>query len=130
MLGVAAGGFGYDSGNDVLYAIARRPEAALYTVDYDLSDGPDPTATLVGPLGIEMRKHGADFFEGTLYAAAQYRGGPLALGSIDTLTGSFHELMLVGPRAREDIALAIVPEPASLGLLGLGALALLRYRRA
>lgn len=130
-IGVATAGTGYDPVNDILYAISSRPTGGLYTVDYGLTSGPDPTATFVGPMLARTANHGAEFFDDTLYAAVQYAGGgPMALGWVDTDTGVFNETMILGPPSGGEIALAVVPEPTAITLLGLGGLALLRRRRA
>ena len=128
-IGVPSAGAAYDPVHDVLYAIAGRPDAALYTVDYHLNGGPDPSATEVGPLGVEMRNHGAEFFDGKLYAAVQDPTGPLKLGWVDTGTGQFNFMFnLAGPSSRA-VGLAVLPEPAALTLLGLGLAWVGRRRR-
>jgi hypothetical protein len=128
-MGVPANGSGYDPVNHILYVIAGRPDGNLYSVDYGLSHGPDPTATLIGPLDARMRNGAAEFFDDTLYAAIQGPSGPLKLGWIDTTTGHFNKLLDLGPPSHRCIGLAILPEPHSFTLLGLGAAALLRRSR-
>lgn len=130
LIGIPTAGMGYDSDNDILYAIAGRPDGYLYTVDYNLFGGADPSATMVGDLGVNnMRNHGAEFYDGTLYAAIQYFDGPLAIGSVDTVSGDFTQTMILAPPSTRPVGFAVLPEPSCLFLLGLGSIALLRHRR-
>ncbi|MBK7404988.1 MAG: PEP-CTERM sorting domain-containing protein [Phycisphaerales bacterium] len=120
-------GSGYDQVNDVLYIINGQNDA-LYRVDYGSA-----APTMVGSLGVDYLFGGAEFFGGTMYAFIQDTNlQRFVFGSVDTSTGAFTMLRdIAGYNVNDNVyaALAVVPAPASLGLIGVGGLALLRRRR-
>lgn len=126
------GGSGYDAVNDTLYAIQTLTAPnALYTVDYSLSNGPDPSSTFVGNLGVINDSCGADFYNGQLWIAIQNgTSGRFELGTVNTGTGAYSFVRDLGvPALSEETSLLAVPTPGALGLLGLGMLAATRRRR-
>jgi len=127
--GIAPGGSAYDPVNDVLYAMVKHGDGQLFTVDYDLEGGTDPTGTSLGSFDLAFGNNGAEYYDGLLYMVSQLSGdGPLSLGVIAPDTVTYTELLQFGPPAAEPIGLAVIPEPATLLLLGLGACALARRR--
>jgi hypothetical protein len=120
-------GSGYDPATDTFYLINGTTDS-LYSVDYT-----DASNTLIGSLGIDYLFGGAEFFDGTLYAWVQDTGRQqLVLGSVDTTTGAFTALRAVDsydPNENIFMGLAVVPAPATVGLLAAGALAAVRRRR-
>lgn len=120
-------GSGYDRLNDKLYIINGQNDA-LYSVNYN-----DATPTMIGSLGVDYLFGGAEFFGGTLYAFIQDTSRQrFVLGSVNTSTGEFTFLRDVAgydPNDNVFASLAVVPAPATLGLIGLGGLATLRRRR-
>jgi hypothetical protein len=128
---VGANGSGYDPTTDTLYTVV---DGALGTgdlteVDYGLANGPDPTGTVVGDLGVDFGNGGAEFFDGTLYALIQdLTNQTLVVGSVDTTTGLFTQLQQFDVFTPGPVGLAVVPEPATLSLLALAGLAVLRRR--
>ena len=120
-------GTGYDAVNDVLYGI-NRDQDVLVTISRNTGN-----ATVVGPLGVDFFNGGAEFYNGTLYAFIQDLGSQtLVFGSIHTGTGAFTAIRTIDtydPNETTFMSLALVPAPASLGLLAIGGLAALRRRR-
>jgi hypothetical protein len=97
---------------------------AVHTVG-SLSGGGGPSG-FTGANGFEIK--GAN----TAYAALQLPTSPgSTLFSIDLATGHASQLGQIGGGGSNDliIGIAAVPEPASLAILGIGALALMRRRK-
>jgi hypothetical protein len=126
-LGHGTNGSGYDAANDVLYVINGTRDA-LFTVDRVSG-----AASLVGVLGLDYLNGGAEFFDGTLYAILQDTSrDQFVFGTINTGTGEFGFLRTItsyDPNLTYFASIAVVPAPASLGLIGLGALVAARRRR-
>lgn len=126
-LGRSTNGSGYDAANDILYVINGSTDL-LYTVDRATG-----AATPVGGLGLDYFNGGAEFFDGTLYALLQDTSREeFVFGTIDTSSGAFTGLRVVtgyDPAEVHFASLAVVPAPATLGLLGAGLLAGARRRR-
>jgi DNA-binding beta-propeller fold protein YncE len=118
--GIDGRGMAYDDANGILYAI-NFSDASLYTVDIatGLSTRVGPTGTPCDAIGLAY-----DEFTRTLYMSE----GDVtdSLYTLDVSTGA---ATLVGELGFHFIdGLAWVPEPASFGLLALGAVVALRRR--
>ncbi len=127
----AVGGSGYDAGGDVLYAMEglSAPEN-LFTVDYSLTGGPDPTATLVGPLGHASLSLGGEFHDGDLWLATNNADtGFFELGRVNTATGFFTADRTIAGALQINTSLIAVPTPGSLGALSIAGLCAMRRRR-
>jgi len=126
--GLDGRGMAYDDANGVLYATNAygSPGATtLYTVD--ITTG---AATMVGSMGLDSYLIGLAYDEvnDTLYANAVDTGGD-SLGRLYTVDVATGATTLVGLNNAGQIdGLAWIPEPASLSLLALGALAVIRRR--
>lgn len=132
LMGTGGNGSAYDPVNDKFYAIRGATAAELLDIDYGLTMGPNPTATLVGNLGISYVNGGAEFFNGTMYAMVQSVGGPserFLLGTVDTSDGTFSTILDMDARMVAPVGMVVIPEPATLSLLGVLGLALVRRRR-
>jgi hypothetical protein len=99
---------------------------ALYTVDYTSG-----AATLVGGLGIDLISLGLEWWNDTLYIAAQSAtSGDYEIGMLDVETGAYGYLMsLPAPADLVATGLGIIPEPATLGLLACYVLTFCALRR-
>ena len=132
LMGKGGNGTGYDPATDTFYKIhgaGLGTPGELGSVDYALTGGADPAETFIGLMGLEYLNGGAEFYDGTLYALVQEAGEmELLLGSVDTSTGTFTEMTFIADREAAPVALAIIPEPSTLSLLGLLGLAVLRRR--
>lgn len=121
------GGAAYDQDTDTLYWSSGIDDA-LYTVDYATA-----ASSLVGSLGIDVSQQGMDFYEfnGVLYHAVDNEtSGRFELGTTSTTTGAYSYLQtVVNANLEGSTSLAIIPSPATAGLLGLGGLLAARRRR-
>lgn len=131
---LGANGLAYDEANDILYGISGDFDL-LFVIDLnDLSN-----TQIIGGLGINYFNGGLEFLDGVLYAAVQnLDSGFLEVGSINTSTGAFTTIQQVSaivgdpvnnPADRRLVSLAVVPAPATAGMLGLAGLVAIRRRR-
>jgi len=129
--GAGANGSAYDPDTGELFCISTGGAEAgkLYDVDHMLAGGADPTATLVGSLGLMFSNGGAEMYDGTFYALLQDYPHSLVLGTVDSGSGLFTQTLVVDAYEAGPVALAVIPEPGTLGLLALTGLAVLRRRR-
>lgn len=136
-IGKKSGALEYDPTTGNMYALDHN-NPGLYTIDYTLSMGPDPAATLVGNFGIdgEIRSSGMAIDDGTGEAFVLFTlRGELAprLYEVNKTTGAINEIAdlsspdLLGHGAG-GTGLAVIPEPGSIGLLVLGSV-LAAFRR-
>jgi hypothetical protein len=135
-IGAGFNGTAYDPSTDSFYGIRGGgliPPAELYEVDYSLSGGTDPATTLIGELGLSYVNGGAEWFGDTKYALIQERLesglGDLLLGTVNPDTGEFTQTLVVDAAVPGAVGLAVIPEPATLSLLGALAIVVLRRRR-
>lgn len=138
-IGIDSGGLEYDASSGLMYAL-DHDSPSLHTLDYSLSMGVDPSATLVGSFGLSgmIRSSGLGHDDGTgqLFTLITMRG-ELAprLYEVDKSDGSLTLVMDLSDPSLLGIGaggtgLAVVPEPSSLGLLVLGSvMAVFRRRR-
>ncbi|MCA9298324.1 MAG: hypothetical protein KDA28_04620 [Phycisphaerales bacterium] len=117
------GGSGYDG--QTLYA-SNGSDDMLYSIDIG-----SVSATPIGSFGVDFRNSGMEYFNGTMYAVVE---DPNALeywvGSVDLGTGAFTPIrMVTGYDGTEMLSsIVVIPAPAGLAVLGLGALAARRRR--
>lgn len=120
-------GSGYDAVNDVLYGI-NRDQDALVTISRTTGN-----ATVVGSLGVDYFNGAAEFHDGVLYAFIQdLNAQMLVFGTVNTTTGAFTAVRTIDTydaNGTTFMSLALVPAPASLGLLATGGLVAMRRRR-
>lgn len=122
-------------------SVAGAMTTQLYAIDSDLNilvtqANSAGTLSTVGSLGIDIDEVGGfdiDPSDGTAYAALSV-GGESKLYTINLMTGAATEVAAPGVSGNGTLVaqtsgLAVVPEPSSALLLGLGSLALLRRRR-
>lgn len=128
------GGSAYDPDNDKFYVVTR--DNHLYAIDYALTSGPDPLASVIGPAGVRMFNHGLEWFEGSLYAAVQDElEQVMRLGTLDTSTGAFNPFTTIniadfgGTDATSMVVITSVPAPSALALTGVALAAASRRRR-
>ena len=133
LMGKGGNGTGYDPATDTFYKIhgaGLGTPGELGSIDYALTSGADPAETFIGQMGLEYMNGGAEFYGDTLYALVQEVGEmELLLGSVDNSTGAFTEILFLDDREAGPVALAVIPEPSTLSLLGVSGLAILRRRR-
>ncbi len=136
LMGTGFNATGYDPAGDTFYGArgGGTLAAELSEVDYSLSGGVDPAATLIGGLDTSFANGGGEFFNGEFYVLLQeaFPGGVderFLLGTIDTVTGLFTETLVVDDNPTGAVGLVVIPEPATLSLVGCLALVALRRRR-
>lgn len=118
--GIDGRGMAYDNTNGILYAI-NYSDASLYTVDIHTAE-----ATRIGPTGIPSDMVGLAYDEFTQTLYLNEGDETNSLYTVDVTTGA---ATLVGPNGFGLIdGLAWIPEPSSIGLLGLGAMFMLRRK--
>jgi DNA-binding beta-propeller fold protein YncE len=118
--GIDGRGMAYDDTHGILYATDWG--GGLYTLDISTA-----AATFIGNMGVNVDMAGLAYDEvtQTLYLN-DFWGGEGNLYTVDVDTA---EITLVGPNGYDMIdGLAWIPEPASLSLLAIGGLFLLRRR--
>ncbi len=131
--GRVSGSIGVDVGSGVMYSI-DHVDNNLYTLDWQLLGGPDPSSTLIGNTGYNPANTGLDYYDDTLYAMSMNNvSGNFDIGvfTVDTTTGAYTLLVdLSGETAtRGSQSIAVIPEPATLCLLALGGIAVAMRRR-
>jgi hypothetical protein len=138
--GPAASGYpGITIESGTMWGVYPANPGTLATIDWTLGGGPDPTATTVATFatGYNTVTAGLDHDPetGDLWAMLKYSvGGPERIGvfTVDKVTGDITEQYdlsaLTGERGASGIAL--IPEPATLALLALGAMSITRHRRS
>lgn len=126
--GIAAGG-----GGGLAYSPA---EGTFYLTDATNNRlyrwAPGGSATLVGPIGFGFSNNGLEFHGGVLYGALR-RDSPsntMSVGFFNTSTGAFTVQATTTGITGSGTGFLAVPEPGSMIALGIGALALMRRRRA
>ncbi|MBX3365188.1 MAG: hypothetical protein KF866_10515 [Phycisphaeraceae bacterium] len=118
------GGMQYDSVNDRFILLTANDDS-LYSF---VSPGP---ASLIGSTGQLFNNSGIEFFQGTLYGALDLEGSTdFLFGSFDLSSGAFTTLATVSGHRGGSVGFVAVPGPGVLALMGVGALAGLRRRRA
>lgn len=124
------GGAAYDAATDTFWGTSSNTNA-LYTIDYSLSGGPDPTGTLVGALGFDFQNHDAEFYNGVLYATVQRNdNGAYEAGILSTVDGSFTTLVTIEAVYTPGVVgMVVVPTPSTLALVAFGGLVAARRRR-
>ncbi|MFQ5428886.1 MAG: PEP-CTERM sorting domain-containing protein [Phycisphaerae bacterium] len=135
-IGANTGGSAVDQNLGIMYGTDHGNPGNLVTIDFQLSGGPDPSATIVGSANASLGTTGLDFWEptNTLYAMVTEIGGASNIGlyTANTATGAFTlQQDLSGFTAiRGSAAIAVIPEPATVGLIVLGVCILRRRRRS
>jgi hypothetical protein len=130
------GGMDLDPSSNTMYA-TDNIAGDLVTIDWQLTGGPDPSATLVGPAGVVLTTSGLDFWEpdSTLYAMVKDGSDPggatIGVYTVDTATGAFSPMLDLSSYTEDRGAssIAVIPEPATLSVLLLASFAALRRRR-
>jgi hypothetical protein len=138
--GPAASGYpGITIESGTMWGVYPGNPGKLSTIDWTLSGGPDPTATMVATFatGFNTVTAGLDHdpATGDLWAMLKYNvAGTEHIGvfTVDKVTGNIAEQYdLSGLTAERGASgLAIVPEPATLALLALGAMSIACRRRS
>ena len=127
----AVGASGFDADNGVLYAMGglSSPEE-LYTIDWTLSNGTDPSATLVGAYTPETLSHGGEFYNGELWMMTNNADtGFFEIGRFDTGAGSWSSDRAIAPAIQANTALVIVPAPGGALAMALAGVFAARRRR-
>ncbi len=125
------GGIGFDSSAGRLFAVeSQSTNDSLWEIDWSLSNGPNPDASIIGAQGFNNESSGAEWYNGTLYGVINnVDTGDYEFGWYDTSTGAFTATKVLGTSAFINTGLTAIPTPGSLALLALGGLSLLRRRR-
>ncbi len=80
-----------------------------------------PTLVPLGPLGVDIRNNGGEYFGDHYYVAVQnLTADTFEIGMVDTATGSYASMMTLADGAGtygQVVSLTVVPEPASFVLL-------------
>lgn len=131
--GLVSGSIAVDMDTNTMYSI-DHVDNNLYTLDWQLINGPDPSATVIGQVGRNPVNTGLDYFGDTLYAMSMDNvGGNFEIGvyTVDTLTGAYTLLIDLSNETavRGSQSIAVIPEPTTFCLLGLGGLAIAIRRR-
>lgn len=131
--GRVSGSIAVDVGSGTMYSI-DHVNNNLYTLDWQLAGGPDPSSTLIGNTGYNPANTGLDYYGDTLYAMSMNNvSGNFDIGvfTVDTTTGAYSLLIdLSGETGvRGSQAIAVIPEPATLCLLAIGGFAVAMRRR-
>lgn len=128
---VRFGGLGFDAAGGKLYGVeSQSAKDGVYDIDWSLSNGPDPTATLIGAQGFNNESAGAEWVNGKLYAVINnVDTGDFEFGTINTGSGAFTASKVLGTSDFANTGLTAIPAPGVSGILALGGLAMLRRRR-
>ncbi len=114
--GTNGGSLLYDPSTDTLYN-AVNTASILYTVDYALINGINPTATAITPISVPNGYGGTEVFDGQFYFAG-VTSNQMRLGTIDPQTGEYTQTRVVANVDRQiAVGLAVIPEhsaPADL----------------
>lgn len=106
---------GYDSTTGTLYGIGNGGAPNLHIIDWQLNNGTNPTATVVGPTGQSSSTSGGDFHDGTYYHLVSTTNAgvnEIRLGTINLDTGEFTLARVVDSGNQfGDIGLAIIDIP-------------------
>lgn len=122
-----------------MYALNNRLPGELFSIDWQLAGGVDPTATMLTPTnpGLFVITNGLDVDPATGQIWAMIRkgnliGSDIGVYTLDHVTGElalrFDLSDLTAVRGAS--GLAVIPEPSTLVLLSLAALPMLRRRSA
>lgn len=120
----------FDPFTNILYGINNGSfegiEPQLHTIDWQLLNGPDPVATIVGPTGRPSWTSGGDMYDGTYYHLVSYfvaadSGHTIELGTINLNTGAFNTVRIVDsavPTGTIGLAILDIPEGSSCPTTG------------
>jgi hypothetical protein len=122
------GGMGYDAAHDRLYLTDFATDN-LYRIDYANS-----TTSLVGPVGVDFRNQGAEWYRGRYYTALErVDTAEFVLGHINVANGAFTQTLVLDTGitfpAGATVGLAVIPAPGAAAILGLAGLGFGRRRR-
>ena len=115
-------GTAYDPATDTLYMASLQYDT-LYEVDQNTG-----SATPVGDFGVDISGQGLEWYDNTLFVAAQnVESGFLELGTYSTTTGAYTEMLTIDATLyMRATSLAIIPEPSAIALLLIGVAAAFR----
>jgi len=135
--GIYCNGITVDPDGMVMYGVGYYGH--LYTLDWQLESHPNPTATLVGDMGISMEGRGIDFdyfsTEEELYALCvdidtqEYEVYKVDPNTAQATLAYDLTSVLGSTGARKGFSIAVIPEPTALALFAAGAVALIRRKR-
>lgn len=126
------GGLAFDDLSSTMFALGNVG-GKLYTLDWDLSDGPEPTGTFIGDIGFDPITSGLAFWEPTqtLYAMTRNQStDEIGVYTLNTSTGEATLLYdLSGlTTVRGASGIAVIPAPPVVWLMVIAAGAWCRRR--